>query len=365
MGREGEHRVSAIVWIVVLCATILVISILTRPTPQKQSLSTAPQTNSIIADSLSAESIGFKPFDPNTADYRTMIEAGVPRDIVVSLIKWRGAGKVFRIKEEVALCYNMTDSIYFALEPYITIGEEYRIKPSSEAIKEYPTTAKREIEYTPFRIDTATAEYLRTLGFSSRQAELVIRYRDMIGGYRNMAEFKECYAVDSMMASRLQPYIIFEERDTTLATERSAYAEFKLPIDINSADSATLVRVQGIGPKSAQHILRYRELLGGYYSKSQISELEVVTEENFHKILPQIWCDSAKIKKIFINFARSNELEVHPYISNRMLKRIVNYRELKGGWSTIEEMIESDIFSVDEAARIAPYLDFGTNHQVD
>jgi hypothetical protein len=33
---------------------------------------------------------------------------------------------------------------------------------------------------------------------------------------------------------------------------------------------------------------------------------------------------------------------------------------LKGGWSTIEEMIDSKIFKSEEAARIAPYLDFGT-----
>jgi hypothetical protein len=33
---------------------------------------------------------------------------------------------------------------------------------------------------------------------------------------------------------------------------------------------------------------------------------------------------------------------------------------LKGGWSTIEEMIDCNILSQDEAQRIAPYLDFGT-----
>ena len=307
------------------------------------------------------DSIQLKPFDPNTADYRTMIDAGVPRNVAVSLIKWREAGKVFRIKEDVALCFNMNDSLYFVLEPYIEIGAEYRIKPSSEEYKLTPTPELQSIEYSPFKIDTASAEYLHTLGFSIRQAKLVVRYRDMIGGYRDMAEFKECYAVDSAMAARLEPYIIFEERDSTLHSKSYEHEELTIPIDINSADSATLVRLRGIGAKSAMHIIRYRELLGGYYSKSQISELEVVTEENFHKILPQIWCDSAKIKKIFINFARSKELEVHPYISNQMLKRIVNYRELKGGWSTIEEMIESNILTDEQAARIAPYLDFGTS----
>ena len=350
MGREGEHRVSAIVWMIVLCATIATLFLFTRP-------STSITTPDICTnvDSVTVESLELKTFDPNTADYRTMIDAGVPRDVAVSLIKWREAGKVFRIKEDVALCYNLSDSLYFVLEPYITIGEEFRIKPTKKEPQPHHAP-EHKIEYRPFRIDTATAEYLHTLGFSIRQAKLVVRYRDMIGGYRDMAEFEECYAVDSTMAARLQPYIIFEQPDTT-SPQRE---ELKLPIDINSADSATLVRLRGIGAKSAMHIIRYRELLGGYYSKSQISELEVVTEENFHKILPQIWCDSAKIKKIFINFARSNELEVHPYISNQMLKRIVNYRELKGGWSTIEEMIESNIVNDEQAARIAPYLDFGT-----
>jgi DNA uptake protein ComE-like DNA-binding protein len=119
--------------------------------------------------------------------------------------------------------------------------------------------------------------------------------------------------------------------------------------------------VSGIGPMSASHILFYRELLGGYYSVMQISELKVVTNENFQRILPQICCDSAKIKKININFATSKELEVHPYVSNRMLRKIINHRELKGGWSKLEEMIEDNIFSTEEAMRIAPYLDFSVS----
>ena len=361
MNRESEHRVSAIVWMVVLCITIISLHLFiqlrqidkTPATTNIESVATKPTQS----DSITPQSIKFEPFDPNTADYMTMVGAGVPRNIAVSLIKWREAGKVYRIKEDVALCYNMTDSLYLLLEPYIVIGEEYRIKPKSESYTQRTTTPLPTIEYTPFKIDTATAEYLQLLGFSPRQAKLIVRYREMIGGYRDMAEFEECYAVDSIMAAHLQPYIIFDRRDTIQLTQH----RLELPIDINSADSASLVHLQGIGPKSAMHILRYRDLLGGYYSKSQILELEVVMEDNFNKFSSQIWCDSAKIKKIFINFARSKELEVHPYISNRMLKRIINYRELKGGWSTIEEMIESKIFDNEEAARIAPYLDFGTS----
>ena len=339
----------AIAWLIVLCTIIIALS---TPLSRNHSQPQAPYTEAVTEIEQPTKQL--KPFDPNTDNYATLLDAGVPRAVAVSLIKWREAGKVFRIKEDVALCYNLSDSLYFVLEPYITIGNEYRIEPKREAIVPERIT---KIEYRPFQIDTATAEYLHTLGFSIREARLVVRYRDMIGGYRDMAEFEECYAVDSAMAARLRPYIIFKERET-VANE---YEELVLPVDINSADSATLVRLKGIGPKSALHILRYRELLGGYYSKSQISELEVVMEDNFQRILPQIWCDSTKIKKIFINFARPKELEVHPYVSDLMLRRIINYRELKGGWSTIEEMIESNILNDEEAARIAPYLDFGTS----
>ena len=166
--------------------------------------------------------------------------------------------------------------------------------------------------------------------------------------------------MDSAMAERLRPYIIFPKRDT-IATIYNEREKISSPININTADSATLRRVRGIGAKSVGDIMRYRELLGGYYSVEQISELDVVTDENFRIISQQIYADSVDIKKISINFASPKVLEVHPYLSNRMLRRIINKRELKGGWSTIQEMIDDDIFTEEEAARVAPYLDFGTD----
>ena len=321
------------------------------------------QTISNININRDSSVVEFKPFDPNTADYRTLLASGVPRTIAVNLLKWRESGKVFRIKEDVALCYGMTDSLFFLLEPYITIGEEFRIKRNAPkaTTSEKPRKERRrreaKIELEPFYIDTATTTYLELLGFTSKQAKLVVRYCEIIGGYPSFEKFAECYAVDSTMAERLRPYLLFTERPELSDKE----PEIEFPIEINSADVATLVRINGIGEKSAKQIVRYRELLGGYYSVEQISELQVVTTDNFQRILPQICCDNSKIKKININFAAQNELETHPYLSSRMLKRIINKRLLKGGWSTIEEMIEDNIFSADEAARIAPYLQFGTN----
>lgn len=354
MMPENREKLRGVVWLIPLLLIVVLLFIVARPhdsydyddTPQQQ------YTRDTTSDTLERK---LHPFDPNIADYRTMIEAGVERRIAVGIIRWREAGKVFHVKEDVALCYGMTDSMYFALEPYINIGDKYRIKTPANT---EPTSHIDTTLLLPFSLDSVGTAYLRAIGFTSRQADLVIRYRDMIGGYRTMEEFAECYAVDSAMAARLEPYIIFPERP---AEPTYARPKITLPVDINSADSATLVSLRGIGSKSVVHILRYRELLGGYHSAEQLLELAAVTEDNFQLFSSQIYCDSAEIKKICINFASPKELEVHPYLSNRMLRRIINHRELKGGWSTVEEMIEDDIFSEEEAARIAPYLDFGTH----
>ena len=349
MQERTKQHIRGVLLLLPLIVAIIVVMMVARPMDRYADPSTTPDKSIVAQDSVS-----LKPFDPNSADYRTLVESGVPRDVAVSIIRWREAGKVYRVKEDLALCYNMTDSLYFLLEPYIIIGKEYQFErkeyDTKESVQQEPT-----IKITPFMLDTVGTKYLRAIGFTLREAELVIRYRDMIGGYRCFEEFEECYAVDSIMSERLRPYVIFAPRDT-VAHYREERVEF--PIEINSADSATLCKVAGIGPKSASHIIFYRELLGGYHSVNQISELKVVTEENFQRILTQIYCDSAKIKKININFARPKELEVHPYISNRMFRRIINNRELKGGWSKLEEMIEDNIFSAEEAERIAPYLDF-------
>jgi DNA uptake protein ComE-like DNA-binding protein len=131
-------------------------------------------------------------------------------------------------------------------------------------------------------------------------------------------------------------------------------------VEINSADSARLRSVRGIGGKTVVALLQYRKLLGGFVRKEQIAELKCVTEENFLKISEQIYCDSCNISKIDINFAPASQFEHHPYMSRRAIKLIVETRESKGGWNSIEEMQEDNIFTKEQAEAIAPYLSFGT-----
>lgn len=132
-------------------------------------------------------------------------------------------------------------------------------------------------------------------------------------------------------------------------------------IELNSADSAKLCTVRGIGPVISRNIVGYRARLGGFARKEQLREVWGITDENFEAISAQFFIDPAVIQKIDINFASANSLRSHPYFTGSMVRRITEARQLKGGWNTLRELTDNDILLPDEARKVAPYVVFGTH----
>ena len=336
---------------------------------------------------MGAERERIKPFNPNVDSFEQLREAGVSTEVAVGIVRWRRYGKVYRMAEDLAMVSGVNDSIYAVLKPYVVIADSVAVERRGEArdrveqrgageqkgVSEPEAQVKKKravrISPQPFVIDTASAEYLSMWGLTIRQAEVLVKYRDASGGIFSQEHLRRCYVVDGGVADSLAKYIIYSKRPEAQQSDRKSSNEQGVSrvksgddertVEVNSADSATLVAINGIGPKSASEIIKYRDLLGGYYSVEQIRELKCVTNDNFVKFLPKISCDSCKISKIDINFATPKELERHPYISAQALRRIIKQRQLKGGWSRIEEMTEQNILSKEEAKRLAPYLRFG------
>ena len=348
---KGNRR--GLVYLLPLLAIVALLAALAEPKDKVSTESKAAE--SISADSISTapETAKAKPirafrFDPNTATFEDFVALGLSKTTAAGIIKYRKRGKVFSIPEEFAACYGVSDSAYQALKPYIAIAAKFEVKP----FEQHTNREQRDtlIRYEQFRLDTVTVAYLQTIGFSHRRATAFLRYRDMRGGLRNIEEVRECYVIPAAECDTLARYIIFPEPKATASPDRK--------IELNTADSAMLRSVYGIGEKSVVEIMEYRRKLGGFARVEQLAEVKSVTESNFEKILHKISCDSFVISKIDINFASPKELERHPYVSAQTLRRIIKQRQLKGGWSRIEEMTEQNILSEGEAKRLAPYLRF-------
>ena len=278
------------------------------------------------------------PFDPNTLSAEGFYELGCfSARQAEALAEYRDRIGGFRSLLEFADCYLIDSALFAQMKPYISLNVTQ---------KATSTTRSRSFRNIPFDPNTLSAEGFYELGcFSARQAEALVEYRTRRGGFRSELEWRDCYLIDSLIWEQTKPYL------------RLSPIPRKV-IDLNTADSLTLVGVAGIGPRTATDILLYRERLGGYYSVAQLLDLRVVTKENYELFKEEFWCDSCKIRKIDINFAAPKELAEHPYITTPRLRRILITRQTKGGWKGLEEFLNDDIFEKEVREKLAPYFRF-------
>lgn len=305
---------------------------------------------------LPADSVELFFFDPNTISYDSLKLLGFSKTQARQLLHYRSAGKVYRMAEDLDGIYGMTDSLFQRIRPYVRIGAEYAFQPRSRASwHDFPAAPRRSFRApdSPIPIDSLSEDRLRAMGFSVRWSKAFVdchRRR----GIRSLEEMRELNFIGDSITDLLAPWILFPVPEAD---------PFDEPLELNRADSAALRSVYGIGEKSVMEIIRYRERLGGFHRVEQLAEVRGVTEANYEKILQQIWCDSFQIQKIDINFAPAERIKEHPYVAPRTFRKLISKRQQrksKGGWSTVEEMVEENILTPDEAQRLRPYLRFGT-----
>lgn len=117
--------------------------------------------------------------------------------------------------------------------------------------------------------------------------------------------------------------------------------------------------IPGIGEKTCIAIIRYRDKLGGLYDVTQLLDIGFVSPEllKWFKV-----SDRSMVRRIRINDASFLALNSHPYIKYEQAKDIMRFIRLYGKITGEEELMSTGIFSVDEMAKLRPYLDFDVRH---
>lgn len=130
-------------------------------------------------------------------------------------------------------------------------------------------------------------------------------------------------------------------------------------VNINSCDSAELIKLPGIGPVLASRIIKYRKILGGYYNKSQLLEVYGLQEENFKKAATYILTYESDINAISVDTSGFRTLLRHPYIGKEKARKIIDLRKkLNNNNIEPEDLQKAEIFDSAQWARVKHYLIF-------
>ena len=207
--------------------------------------------------------------------------------------------------------------------------------PRIEAVRR--NLPHKHVESFRFNPNTASHEDLCRLGFSSKQAQSIINYREKGGRFRRKADFAKSFVVADSVYARLESYI-----DIPL-------------LDLNLADSAAFDALPGIGGYFASKMVAYREQLKGYSYKEQLMDIWKFDQEKFDALSDLVTVSPGSVTPYPLWTYPADSLRKHPYIRNYETARaIVLYREStpRDQWS-IKEISAAGILSESAAEKLS------------
>lgn len=236
-------------------------------------------------------------FDPNEADSSQLLRLGLAPFQVRSIYRFRAKGGVFSTADDFRRVYRLTNEQWERLAPYIVIGRKYQL-----------------VSVPPRTYPKSDSVYGNSRGRDS--ADIV---RDSI--------------------RRTYPQKI--SGDET--------------VDVNTADSAMLCRIPGIGKYYASRIVRYRNRLGGFVSPQQLLEIEDFPADALAWITVG---PSPVINRMDVNHLSERKMMKHPYMGYYRASEIAAYRKVHGRLDNIKALYGLQHFSESDIQRLAPYLEF-------
>lgn len=300
---DKSDRRALIVLAIFAAVLAVVVWITSRPVDTTAETSVSVDTdsvrnNTVVADTSSTTVVPPTSFDPNTVDSATLVLLGLKPNQARSFIRYRNAGAVFRTPLDIAHVYSLEDSDIDRLLPLVSIASQYQHRRTK-----YPIGQRYER-------DTAPADYHDKSDYSHHRP------------------------------------------DTTSYSPR----KFTQPttIDPNTADTALLQRIPGIGRNIATWIVRHRDRLGGFHSVSQLLEVRYVEPS----MLQWFEIKSDSLRHINLNTMTFAQLSSHPYIGYDRAKAISNRRRLYGPFTDIQALRATGFFTDDTLQLLAPYLEY-------
>jgi len=216
----------------------------------------------------------------------------------------------------------------------------------------------------PFDPNTASIDQLVEVGIPTFLAKRIDKYRAKGGEFRTRKDLVRIYGFSDSLYRSLKPLITLPDTLPKKRYPRSSKSNYThkpdeviaKPLEMNSADADTWMEIRGIGPGYSRRILKYRDLLGGYYKPDQLLEVYGFPDSLYQVISDRLKIDSSQIRQININYASAYELSKHPYITWNMGLIIENYRKEEGLFDHPVDLVNKGLLNELLYAKIAAYL---------
>lgn len=227
-----------------------------------------------------------KEFNPNKASIEELKKLGLSERVANNFEKYRSCGGVFYKKEDIKKIYGLSDDVYSALKNYIIIPKE-RKKTKNELLKDNSKkNYTKDVELKKRVVDTIflginsvdSVQLLQIKGIGPFYAGAIIKYRNQLGGYKDIHQLFDLYKMDT---------IKFEMMSQCLYLDTVSLVK----ININEADFKTILKHPYINYETTKYIVNKRRKLGQYAALYQLKDPKEMPDDIYNKLLPYLALD--------------------------------------------------------------------------
>ncbi len=230
----------------------------------------------------------------------------------------------------------------------------------------------------PFDPNKTTQVQWEQFGLPGYVAQRLIKYRDKAQGFKYKGQIERIYGFPPALFAQLAPFMQLPNerppREYTSA-DKSKYPDYPAyaaksrpeytpkpyrlaPFNINTADTAQLKKIRGIGSKLSARIVKFRDKLGGFGNLGQIKEVYGLSPEVIDSLQKYSFVeDSFRPQQFNVNAATFDQLRQHPYVGFNLARHIIAYRTQHGPFQTLDDLQKIKTIDAATFQKIKPYLE--------
>ena len=203
-----------------------------------------------------------------------------------------------------------------------------------------------------------------TLGMTNKEIDRLLAYRKQEKWINSTAQFQEITKVSDSLLNIISPYFKFPEwiNNSKSSSENPIYSNnlktFTQKQDLNAVTAQQLQKVNGVGEVLSNRIIKFRnKFKGGFIADVQLLDVYGLTPEIIERINRQFTVKTPrKINKLNLNTATSDNLVTIQHIDYDLAYKIIEYRQLRDGFKTINELTKVNDFPINKIEIIKLYL---------
>jgi competence ComEA-like helix-hairpin-helix protein len=283
------------------------------------------------------------------------------------IVKFRDTKGGYRTLEELQKVYGMRANIYEEL-----LQNTFLVPPKKEV--------KPELSITTIEINTADEEeWAQLKGIGATLSKRIVKYRDAIGGFKTVADLKKIYGLSLDTYESILPRLTIDESllsqesdsksmemlDPEVEGGNEAGTEINKianDFDINTVLASELQQLEHIDTFTAIRIVKYRDQLGGFAHKDQLSRVYKIKPEQIESLLQSVIIKSPH-QRVDINSLTFKQMLRMDILEYEEVKYIFQLKNSRGKISSAEELRQLQGIPKDKLEEFLAYIEFIDNQE--